>query len=124
LKSKLAENRQDGNQPPVKVGSFCNTLHQAGNHPLVITSKGQLTLWQLLVRIMPMKEKYSMLTDQLRMILLESGLSLGEISRATGIDKSALSRFLSGERTVSSRALDALGEFYQLRFVVGRKTER
>jgi transcriptional regulator with XRE-family HTH domain len=68
-----------------------------------------------------MTSKYQMLTEQLRAILLESGLSLGEISRATGIDRSALSRFLTGERTVSSKALDALGEFYQIRFVVGRK---
>ena len=60
------------------------------------------------------------LTEQLRTILIDSKLSLGEISRKTGIHKSALSRFLSGERTVSSQVLDALGEFYQLRFVVER----
>ena len=42
------------------------------------------------------------LTDQLRRIVTDSGKTLGQITRDTGIDKSALSRFLSGERGVSA----------------------
>jgi hypothetical protein len=59
------------------------------------------------------------LTNQLRAIVLESGMSLGEISRETGIDKSALSRFLSGERDVSAKVLNTLGELFQLRLMSG-----
>jgi transcriptional regulator with XRE-family HTH domain len=71
---------------------------------------------------MSMKPKQpDKLTNQLRSVVLDSGITLGELSRQTGIDKSALSRFLSGERTVSSKVLDVLGEFFQLRFIVGRK---
>lgn len=50
------------------------------------------------------------LTDQLRRFLESSGESMYAIAEATGIDKSALSRFLSGERGVSAKALDKLGE--------------
>ncbi len=56
------------------------------------------------------------LTDQLRRIIAESGKTLGQISRDTGIDKSALSRFLSGERGVSAAVLDMLGDYLGLRF--------
>lgn len=58
--------------------------------------------------------KQTKLTDQLRHIIMDSGLTLGEVSRAAGIDKTGLSRFLSGERGVSATVLDKIGELYGL----------
>lgn len=73
---------------------------------------------------MGMKKKHNTkMTDQLRRIVAESGMSLGQLSRATGIDKSALSRFVNGERGVSMQALDALGECLGLGIVKVRKTK-
>ena len=63
------------------------------------------------------------LTDQLRAAVVESGLTLGQITRDTGIDKSALSRFVNGERGVSMEALDKLGEYLGLRIVKTRKPQ-
>ena len=65
-----------------------------------------------------MKKKTSgKLTDQLRRAVVESGKSLGQITRDTGIHKSALSRFVNGERGVSCEAMDALGKYLGLRLV-------
>jgi len=63
------------------------------------------------------KKKSAKLTDQLRAAVVESGLTLGQITRDTGIDKSALSRFVNGERGVSMEALDKVGEYLGLRIV-------
>lgn len=57
------------------------------------------------------------LTSQLRQAVAECGMTLGELSRATGVDKSALSRFLNGERGVSCAVMDTLGEYLGLRLV-------
>jgi len=57
------------------------------------------------------------LTDQLRAAVAGCGRTLGQITRDTGIDKSALSRFVNGERGVSMEALDQLGEYLGLRIV-------
>ena len=67
---------------------------------------------------MPMRKTPHTLTDQLRRIVRESGRTLGELSQETGIHKSALSRFLTGERGVSVSALDTLGEYFGLSFTV------
>ena len=61
-------------------------------------------------RMMGMTKKPSLnLTDQLRAAVAQSGMTLGELSRTTGIAKSALSRFVNGERGVSMEAMDAIG---------------
>jgi transcriptional regulator with XRE-family HTH domain len=65
-----------------------------------------------------MKPKnHNKLSDQLRQIITATGLSLHEIQRQTGIDPSALSRFLSGDRGVSTTVLDKLGTLLHLRIV-------
>jgi transcriptional regulator with XRE-family HTH domain len=67
---------------------------------------------------MPMRKKPKhKLTDQLRRAVADSGKTLGEFARDTGIDKSALSRFVNGERGLSMEALDAVGEYLGLRIV-------
>lgn len=70
---------------------------------------------------MPMKKKPTRkLTAQLRQAVADSGKTLGQLARETNIDKSALSRFVNGERGVSMEALDALGVALGLRIVVDK----
>ena len=68
-----------------------------------------------------MKQK---LTYQLRKAVADSGRTLGEFSRDTGIDKSALSRFVNGERGVSMETLDAIGDYLNLKIVVDKTKTR
>ena len=64
---------------------------------------------------MPMRKKAKQtLVDQLRQAVVDSGKTLGEITRDTGIDKSALSRFVNGERGVSMAVMNTLGEYLEL----------
>jgi len=60
------------------------------------------------------------LTDQLRQAIDDSGLTRYEIAKQTGIDESALAKFYNGHRGLSMDALNALGEFLQLRITLGR----
>jgi transcriptional regulator with XRE-family HTH domain len=70
---------------------------------------------------MPMNKKAQQkFTDQLRQAVAESGKTLGEFARNTGIDKSALSRFVNGERGLSMESLDAIGEFLGLRIIADK----
>lgn len=54
-------------------------------------------------------EKRETVTDQIRRHVRECEWSCYGLSKLTGIDESALSRFLSGERGISAKALDRLG---------------
>lgn len=63
----------------------------------------------------------TLLTDQLRQAIDDSGLTRYQIAKATGIDESALAKFYNGHRGLSMGALNALGEFLQLRITLGRK---
>ena len=60
------------------------------------------------------------LTDELRAAVAGCGMTLGDLTRATGIDKSALSRFVNGERGLSMEAMDALGQCLGLSIVAGK----
>jgi transcriptional regulator with XRE-family HTH domain len=70
------------------------------------------------------KKRSSLLTDQLRQVIDESGLTRYQIAKATGIDESALAKFYNGHRGLSMDALNALGEFLQLTVTLGRKPEK
>jgi len=59
---------------------------------------------------MVMGTKQAKFTDQLRAIVQRCGKSRYQIAKETGIDESALSRFVHGERCLSGKALDALGK--------------
>ncbi len=75
--------------------------------------------------MLTMKKATPKLTDELRQIVAGCGKTLGQISRDTGIDKSALSRFLNGERGVSCEVMDKLGEYLRLRIVADKpKTKK
>ena len=67
---------------------------------------------------MPMgKNTKQTLTDQLRQAVADWGRTLGELARDTGIDKSALSRFVNGERGLSMEGINAIGDCLGLRIV-------
>ncbi len=61
------------------------------------------------------------MTDQLRQAIDDCGLTRYEIAKQTGIDESALAKFYNGHRGLSMEALNALGEFLQLKITLGRK---
>lgn len=62
-------------------------------------------------------KKRAAFTAQLREAVNSAGVTKYVISKATGIDQSTLSRFVRGERGLSSEALDALGEYLDLEVV-------
>ena len=70
------------------------------------------------------KKRYSLLTDQLREAINESGLTRYQIAKLTGIDESALAKFYNGHRGLSMGALNALGEVLKLKVTLGRKAKR
>jgi transcriptional regulator with XRE-family HTH domain len=61
------------------------------------------------------------LSDQLRQAIDQSGLTRYRIAKETGISEAALSKFYLGQRGLSMKALDTLGEFLQLKITLGRK---
>jgi transcriptional regulator with XRE-family HTH domain len=60
-------------------------------------------------------------SDQVRGIIDKCGLSRYEISKRTGIDEATLSKFMSGERGLSMKALDRLGDCLGLTVNMRRK---
>ena len=67
------------------------------------------------------KKRPQKMTDQLRQLIDDSGLTRYGIAKQTGIDESALAKFYNGHRGLSMEALNALGEFLQLKITLGRK---
>jgi hypothetical protein len=66
-------------------------------------------------------------TDQLRRAILDSGRTRYAIGRESGVAESVLSRFVRGERGLSSESIDVLMEYLGLeirpqRKARGRKT--
>ncbi len=70
------------------------------------------------------KKRTNLLTDQLRQIIDDSGLTRYRIAKETGISESALAQFHYGHRGLSMEALNALGEFLQLKITIGRKARK
>jgi hypothetical protein len=62
-------------------------------------------------------------SDQVRRIVETCGQTRYVIAKETSIDQSALTRFISGERGLSSEALDTLGEYLDLRVSMRTKKE-
>ena len=71
-----------------------------------------------------MKRKHTPLTEQLRQAVLNCGETQYAVCKATGIDKTALSRFINGERGVSMKVLDTLGEYLGLRIVADKPNSK
>jgi DNA transposition AAA+ family ATPase len=64
-----------------------------------------------------MSKKKDSLTDQVRQAASKCGASQHALAREAGIDKTALSRFVSGQRGLSMEALDALADVLRLSIV-------
>ena len=64
------------------------------------------------------------LTDQVRRIVEHCGQTRYQIAKATGISEPTLSRFASGERFLSPKALDKLGEYLGLRIVADKPQKK
>jgi transcriptional regulator with XRE-family HTH domain len=69
------------------------------------------------------RKRSKLLTEQLRQAIDDSGLTRYRIAKETGISESALAQFYNGHRGLSMEALNALGEFLQLKIKLGRKPE-
>ncbi len=65
--------------------------------------------------------KHSLLSDQIRQAVRESGMSMLAVARAVETDKATMSRFLSGERGLRLSTLDKLGELLGLELIVQGK---
>lgn len=61
------------------------------------------------------------MSDQVRQAIETCGMSRYRISKETGIDESTLSRFMSGERGLTMKALDILAEFLELNITTGKQ---
>jgi transcriptional regulator with XRE-family HTH domain len=59
--------------------------------------------------------------DRIRTLFIESGYSRADLQKATGLDRSAVSRFVRGERFLSETALNAVAEFLHLEVSIKRK---
>lgn len=56
-------------------------------------------------------------SKQLLRIIEDSGISRYEVARLTGVQQSALSRFVRGERGLSLAAVDQLGKLFDFELV-------
>ena len=70
---------------------------------------------------MAVKIKRAKLSDQVRRAIEDSGETRYQIAKKTGLDDSALCRFMSGERGLSTKALDIVAEYLELSIVSSRK---
>jgi transcriptional regulator with XRE-family HTH domain len=64
------------------------------------------------------KPKRPKMTDQLRRHIETCGLSQYRICKMTGLSASTLSLFMNGERGVSYKVLDKLGEVLNLEIIM------
>jgi hypothetical protein len=71
----------------------------------------------------PKRKRSNLVSDQLRQAIDDSGLTRYRIAQETGVSEAALALFYNGQRGLSMKALNALGECLQLRIHLGRKPE-
>ena len=64
------------------------------------------------------------LSDQLRQAMDDSHLSRYRIAKDIGINESALGKFYNGERGLSTKMLDRLGEYLGLEIVQRRRPKQ
>ena len=71
------------------------------------------------------KQKPQKLSDQVRQAIRDAGVSQYRISQQTGIDASALSKFVRGQRAgLSMESLDQLGEYLGLTITARKRKGR
>ncbi len=64
------------------------------------------------------------LSDQLRRIIEDTPMTRYRIGKLTGIDQAVLSKFVRGERGLSTDSWDRLGELLKLRLVAEDRPEK
>ena len=67
------------------------------------------------------KRQSNMISDQLRRIIDDSGLTRYVIAKETAIDESTLAKFYNGRGGLSMKALDRLGEFLEIEIISTRR---
>jgi plasmid maintenance system antidote protein VapI len=55
------------------------------------------------------------ISEQLRDLIAKSDLSAYELAEASGVDRSVLSRFINGKRSITLDTVDRLAEVLKLR---------
>jgi plasmid maintenance system antidote protein VapI len=60
-------------------------------------------------------------TETLRRAISDAGVSRYAIAKATGIEQSALSRFIHGERGLDGTSIDKLAEYFGLELQAAKK---
>ena len=66
----------------------------------------------------------SKLSDQIRQAIETCGVTRYRIAKETGISQPTLSRFMSGERGLTMKALDKLADFLGLNITTGKRPRR
>jgi plasmid maintenance system antidote protein VapI len=66
------------------------------------------------------KKPPATLSDQLRERIGDARVSVYDLAAAAAVDRSILSRFLRGERTITLETADRLARVLKLRLVEGR----
>jgi plasmid maintenance system antidote protein VapI len=69
---------------------------------------------------MSKRKKAPSLSDALRAAIDQADLSAYELAQAAGVDRSVLSRFRAGKRTITLETADRLAEVLKLRIIAGR----
>lgn len=64
------------------------------------------------------------LLDSIRQAIKASGMSRYRIAQESGIEQSALSRLMSGERGLSVESVEKLAEVLEFEIIVRRKSRR
>ena len=70
------------------------------------------------------KRRTDKISDQIRQIFDDCGLSRYEISKRTGIDQSTLAKFYNGQQGLSMKALNSLGDCLGLTISMQRKPKQ
>lgn len=64
------------------------------------------------------------LSEQLREAIVRASVTRYEISKETGVDQAALSKFVLGQRGISVQAMDAVGLYLGLTITTNRRPRR
>ncbi|ADB17412.1 hypothetical protein Psta_2745 [Pirellula staleyi DSM 6068] len=70
------------------------------------------------------KKRTKLVTDQIRQAIDDSGFTRYRIAKETGISEATLALFYNGQRGLSTEALNAIGQFLELKITLGRKADQ
>ena len=71
-----------------------------------------------------MAKKQKKLSEQLRHEIATCGQTCYAISKATGIDKATMSRFMSSERGLPMKTLDVLAAYLELTITAPKRKDK